>query len=102
MVGLLSILPSVLDRTMESLLSFLKVTDDIKDALLADENGDQTAKKGMLYAILNATKNVELGAWHDTNKSCQAINIDYDRFCGIYSEAIKFSQEYESAVSHAA
>jgi EAL and modified HD-GYP domain-containing signal transduction protein len=102
MVGLLSILPSVLDRTMESLLSFLKVTDGIKDALLADENGDQTAKKGMLYAILNATKNVERGAWHDTNKSCQAINIDYDRFCGIYSEAIKFSQEYESAVSHAA
>jgi EAL and modified HD-GYP domain-containing signal transduction protein len=102
MVGLLSILPSVLDRSMESLLSFLQVTDDIKDALMADEKGNQKAKGGMLYSILRATENIERGAWHDTKKSCLSVNISYDRFCDIYSDAIKFSQDYESAVSKAA
>lgn len=99
MMGLLSILPSILDRSMESVLSFLKVTDDIKDALLADERNCQKSKGSMLYVLLKATTSVEQGSWFNTSQYCQRLNVDYDKFCSIYTDSIKFSQRYEIAAS---
>ena len=99
MMGLLSILPSILDRSMESVLSFLKVTDDIKVALLADERNCQKSKGSMLYVLLKATTSVEQGSWFNTSQYCQRLNVDYDKFCSIYTDSIKFSQRYEIAAS---
>lgn len=99
MMGLLSILPSILDRSMEIVLSFLKVTDDIKDALLADERNCQKSKGSMLYVLLKATTSVEQGSWFNTSQYCQRLNLDYDKFCSIYTDSIKFSQRYEIAAS---
>tara|TARA_A200000159_G_scaffold164895_1_gene197152 strand:- start:12038 stop:13333 length:1296 start_codon:yes stop_codon:yes gene_type:complete len=97
MMGLLSVLPSILDRSMESVLSFLKVTDDIKEALLADDKQCDKAKGGILYVLLNAAKNVEKGSWFNTSECCKKLNINYDSFCAMYAESIKFSQKYELA-----
>lgn len=99
MMGLLSILPSILDRSMESVLSFLKVTDGIKDALLADERNCQKSKGSMLYVLLKATTSVEQGSWFNTSQYCKRLNLDYDKFCSIYTDSIKFSQRYEIAAS---
>jgi c-di-GMP phosphodiesterase len=92
LVGLLSLLPSMLDRSMEDILDELPVTDTIKESLLDEK--EQTP----LRIVYNATLFIESGSWHLTTKECKKLHrLDYEGLRQIYQEAIVWAQDVEAS-----
>lgn len=94
--GLLSVLPAILDRPIESILEKLPVSDEIRDALLPPAPGK---KESVLRIILNAAILIEKGSWHLTSLECMKLRLNYDQFCDYHKEAMRFAQRFEDASS---
>ncbi len=93
LVGLLSVLPAILDRPMTQIIEKLPVSEEIEKALLPSSPEE---KSSVLRIILDATLLIEKGSWHLTSKECAKLRIDYDSFCEMHQEAIKWAQRYEA------
>lgn len=93
LVGLLSMLPAILDKSMLEILEKLPVNDSIRAALIPKDKGDSQTD---LYIILEATKLIEGGSWHLTSKECLKLRLNYDEFCRIYNSAMDWKEKYQS------
>lgn len=89
LTGLLSMLPAILDRDINTILEQISVSDEIKVAL-ADPK-DQSVLKIIHSSVLL----YEQGKWHDTTKELFKIRMDYDEFSKIYTSAIKWSDSHD-------
>jgi EAL and modified HD-GYP domain-containing signal transduction protein len=98
LVGLLSMLPAVLERDMADILAMLPVADGVRDALLPKKN----TRKSVVAMILEATLCVEKGEWHNTSKMCLMLNLSYSDFCELHKNAILWSERYEQKFGQAA
>lgn len=95
LVGLLSMLPSILDKPITEIIDKLPINEDIRAALLPVANDK---KESDLKIILNAVSLIEGGSWHNTSKECMKLNIKYDFFCDCYKTAISWARQYQSRI----
>lgn len=93
LVGLLSMLPSILDKPVSEIVDQLPVNDAIRAALLPTKNNETETD---LKILLNAAKLIEEGSWHNTSKQCLKLNIKYDTFCQCYKSAMQWARQYQS------
>lgn len=90
LVGLLSQLPAILDKSMEEVITVLPVSEDIKSALL------DTKSKNILRIIFDAVTLHEKGSWHLCSLECQKIMIDYDTLSWHMIQSIKWASHYDN------
>jgi EAL and modified HD-GYP domain-containing signal transduction protein len=91
LMGLLSILPSILERPIEVILKQIRVSDDIAMALAPPGK-----KETLLKIILASVLLIEKGLWHLTTLECMKLRLSYDQFCAFYQEAIASSSQYDN------
>jgi len=92
LMGLMSVLPSLLERPMESLLDRLPVCKQISSALLPRCGEDKATD---LHIILNTAEYLERGLWHLTSLECKKIRVQYVEAERIYAEAVEWAKEYD-------
>lgn len=92
LTGLLSMLPAILERPMEQIVSNLPLSDEIKNTLIPKVG----EKESLLKILLNAVELIEKGSWHLTSLECLKLNISYDLFCKCYNESIVWVDGYEA------
>ena len=80
LMGLLSNIDAFLDSPINEILKQIKVTQKIKNALLA--------KDGLLGDLLKLILSYEKGKWEEINKLCEKIDIDPDELSVYYFESI--------------
>jgi c-di-GMP-related signal transduction protein len=83
MTGLFSLLDALLDRPMEEIVPELPVAEDIKSALLGEQN--------KLRAALDAIIAYERGDWGQFTDSAARIGLQKDLFPAIYTSAIEWA-----------
>lgn len=89
LMGLLSLIGVMLDRTLEDVLENLPVSDVIKTALLDEK--DQSP----LRIVFNAITLYEKGSWHLTTLECQKIRLSYEVLSSNYNDALLWAKQYE-------
>lgn len=90
-VGLFSLLDTILDGDMPSILERLPISDDIKQALLGVV-GD--------YAhYLETVKAFESGLWGKIITHSEKLNISQKDLHGIFNDSIRWSNEMRQALS---
>lgn len=85
LMGLLSNIDAFLDMPIENVLKKIKVTQNIKDALLHGE--------GVLGDLLNLIIFYEKGNWDEINKLCNIIDIDSTELSNYYFESVQESSD---------
>jgi c-di-GMP-related signal transduction protein len=83
LTGLFSLLDALLDCPMEEALADLPIAQEIKAALL----GDQNTLRGALDAIVA----YERGDWDQFKSAASAIKLDEDSFPAIYASSIEWA-----------
>jgi len=83
LTGLFSLLDALLDCSMEEALADLPISQEIKSALL----GEQNVLRGALDAIVA----YEHGDWDQFKHSASAIQLDEDSFPPIYASSIEWA-----------
>jgi EAL and modified HD-GYP domain-containing signal transduction protein len=84
-VGLYSLMDTLLNMSMEKVLSTLPLDEKICDALLGKENH--------LRDILKLCIEVEKGNWQNTRNVCTQLGIKEEFVCSSYQKALKWSHE---------
>ncbi|MDN2482344.1 EAL and HDOD domain-containing protein [Vibrio agarivorans] len=85
MIGLFSMLDSLLDVSIETIVDDLPVDESIKDALIS-----RTGPYGLL---LQAEESFERGEWSVVKQVCQQLDLDYDLLVDECMQAQVWSQE---------
>jgi EAL and modified HD-GYP domain-containing signal transduction protein len=89
LTGLFSLLDTILDQEMSSLVEKLPVADSVKAALLGEEN--------LLRDCLVTARAFEVGNWPSIEKLGQRLNIDNNLLHGFYHEAIKWGHAMQAS-----
>jgi EAL and modified HD-GYP domain-containing signal transduction protein len=89
LTGLFSLLDTILDQEMSSLVEKLPVADSVKAALLGKEN--------LLRDCLVTARAFEVGNWPSIEKLGQRLNIDNNLLHGFYHEAIKWGHAMQAS-----
>lgn len=95
LVGLVSMLPALLDCELDALLKVLPLSDDVVKALQGP-TGEYSP--GILYNILRAVVKHTESKWHDTVKECRILNIEYETLSRIYTDAIAWASEHHDRI----
>ena len=95
LIGLLSQIPAILDKSMEEVLEKLPVSEDIKVALLEPKS------QSLLRIIYDAVTLYERGDWHLTTIQCYKLKLEYDTLGDYMLQAIAWAQSYERAIPEA-
>jgi len=85
MLGLFSLLDSILHRPLESLLDELSLPRDSRDALM----GKSTV--GVTASILALTCACEAVSWEAISKSATALGLSTDEVAPLFAEALRWS-----------
>lgn len=88
MMGMFSLIDTLLDRPMESILSDLPLAKDIKAAMLGEENEMQS-----LYKLII---NYEKGSWNEVSIMADKIGININNLPNYYMDAIEWSNKITS------
>jgi EAL and modified HD-GYP domain-containing signal transduction protein len=83
-VGLYSLMDTILNMPMKKVLNTLPFHEEICDALLGKENN--------LSRILRLCIEVEKGNWKNVKESCSSLEIKEQLVFSSYQEALKWSQ----------
>ena len=90
-VGLFSLLDTILDGEMASILEKLPISADIKQALLGVD-GD--------YAqYLQTAKAFEAGLWGKIMAQAESLDISQKELHGIFNDSIRWSNDMRQALS---
>ncbi|MFC3032431.1 EAL and HDOD domain-containing protein [Pseudoalteromonas fenneropenaei] len=85
LAGMMSLMDAILDESMESVMSKLPLSVDIKDALLRRE--------GQLAAYLNLVIDYEQARWEDAHQLAGSMLINAEVLPEYYHDAVAWCQE---------
>jgi EAL and modified HD-GYP domain-containing signal transduction protein len=88
LMGLLSVMDAILDRSLETILAGLPVRSEIKEALLA--------RMGLYRNLLDMAIAHETADWEKINKLAEAMGIKKEQVPALYVSAL----EWSSALRH--
>jgi len=91
LMGLLSNIDAFLDMPIENVLQKIKVTEQIKDALLF--------RKGKLGDLLNLIISYEKGDWDEINALCKILDIESTALSDYYFESISEMEAIVNRIS---
>lgn len=91
LVGLFSLLESLLDQAMPDILKQLPLTDELKSALMG--------KNEEFCAYLSLVKAFESAIWLTVIKQSRTLNIDQKELHGIYNQAIVWGNGVRQSIS---
>ncbi|GGO73257.1 EAL and HDOD domain-containing protein [Bowmanella pacifica] len=91
LTGLFSLVDALLGQPMEQVLARLPLEEDVKQALLN--------KPGMLHSLQALVKAYESGDWLSTQKHSQELKITEETLPDLYSQAVKWSEDFEANTS---
>jgi EAL and modified HD-GYP domain-containing signal transduction protein len=83
MMGLFSVIDALIDRPMEEVLSEIPIAEDIKKALLGEEN--------ILNDVYELVLAYEQGDWGSTSQYLNKLRIDEKELPGFYFESVKWA-----------
>lgn len=92
LMGLLSNIDAFLDLPIHEVLQQIKVTQNIKNALLE--------KSGLLGDLLNLILLYEKGKWEEINKLCDKLNVEANKLKEYYFESIDETNNIISKIDH--
>lgn len=85
LVGMFSLLDSVLDQPLEGILSKIPVDEEVKRALLDGE--------GLLGQILALIRAYEHANWQEIKRITNALGLEENTICNSYTAAVKWTNE---------
>lgn len=84
--GLLSLIDSVMDTPIETIIAEMAIGDDLKEVLLSD------SAIGPLANSLSIAKNLELGSWVVVDALASDNNIPNDAISKAFKEAVEMAE----------
>jgi EAL and modified HD-GYP domain-containing signal transduction protein len=84
LLGMLSLLPAMLNVPMDSVVMALPLRNELRDALQGKDNEERT--------VLNWLVHYELGEWENCDQLARAAGLPEDRILQIYSEAVTWAE----------
>ncbi|WP_187296177.1 EAL and HDOD domain-containing protein [Tepidibacter mesophilus] len=91
LMGLMSVIDTLLEEPMEKILKKLPLSEDIKKALLQ--------KDSPLTDIYNFILKYEEGRWEEISIYAQKLNIDIHKLPDFYFESIKWTDELNALIT---
>jgi c-di-GMP-related signal transduction protein len=85
--GLFSVMDAILNCSMESIIKEIYLYDEVKDALIGEEN--------ILNLILKAVISYEKGEWENAMVYAKKIKVDINEISQIYLEALKWADNIQ-------
>ncbi|SDH05715.1 EAL and modified HD-GYP domain-containing signal transduction protein [Vibrio xiamenensis] len=85
LTGMFSLLDSVLDQPLESILAKIPVDEEVKRALLQGE--------GLLGQILNLIRAYENADWSEISRISSALDLEENAICDSYTAAVKWTSD---------
>ncbi|MCP4151685.1 MAG: HDOD domain-containing protein [bacterium] len=89
MMGMFSLLDTLMGRSMEEVLEFLPMAADIKGALLGEQNGFKD--------VLEIAVQYEKGNWDAAREFSDCISLPFSVLPHFYMEAVTWANSLESA-----
>lgn len=86
LLGMFSLLDSLLDQPLPQLLTHLPISDELKLAL--------NEGKGELGYLLNAVQAYEQADWEQVSYYCKALDISEALFTSQYAESVKWGDDF--------
>lgn len=83
MMGLFSVIDALIDKTMSDILSDLPISEDVKSALLGQEN--------TLHAVYQLILSYEKGAWEQIGLFVNKLNLSDSELPEFYFDALKWA-----------
>lgn len=80
--GLFSVMDTILNCSMESIIRELNISDEVKDGLISEEN--------ILNTMLKLAISYGRGQWEETEVHAKKINIDINEVSNLYLETLKW------------
>lgn len=91
LVGLFSMLDALLDQKMESLLEKMPLVDEVKEALLGEQNE--------LFVYLMLVKAFESGSWLKVIRIAKMLEIDQKLLHSLFNQAILWGNGVRKSIS---
>ncbi|MCT4661509.1 MAG: EAL domain-containing protein [Tissierellales bacterium] len=88
MMGMFSLIDTLLDRPMDNILNELPLAKDIKAAMLGEENE--------MYTLYQLIINYEKGSWDEVSIMADQIGISINKLPNYYMDAIEWSNKITS------
>jgi EAL and modified HD-GYP domain-containing signal transduction protein len=88
LTGLFSLLDAALDKPLVDILPSLPLSIDIVDALTKD-------KRSPLSNILTTIKYYEKGAWFNTKRYSELVNVGYEEVGEFYQSAVLIAEKFD-------
>lgn len=85
LMGLFSVLDLILDKPMAEALDMVKVSKDIRNALVD--------KEGKFAPVLDFVTKYEAADWQEVSRQMLLQNIDMNRVYGAYSDSLKWYRD---------
>lgn len=89
LMGLFSVLDLILDKPMEEALNLVKVSKNIRDALIED--------KGEFAPVLDFIIQYEQASWQEVSRQMLLKNIDMDQVYDAYTKSLKWYRDLFAA-----
>ena len=87
--GMFSLLDSLLDQSLESIMDEMPIEEEVKLAL--------TQGKGVLGQLLNLTKAYEHAQWDTVTQIAQQLKLSDEDIAACYDEAVKWTADLFTA-----
>jgi c-di-GMP phosphodiesterase len=87
LLGLFSMIDTILGKPMEEVIMRLPLEDDIREALLGFKND--------LFHLLELVKAYESGSWYNTQRMANVVGISEDDIPDLYMDALAWSETYD-------
>lgn len=84
LLGILSLLPAMLNVPMESVATALPLRYDIREALLGQQNQERTILDWLIY--------YEMGMWDDCDQLARTADLPENKMVQLYSEALMWAE----------
>ncbi|NOY14575.1 MAG: HDOD domain-containing protein [Deltaproteobacteria bacterium] len=85
LMGLFSLLDTIMSRPIETILQEITIEDDLQEAL--------TGTPGTLHTILQMIIAIEKGDWDQVAALSEVLHIDEKPLCEAYMDAVKWAHE---------
>jgi EAL and modified HD-GYP domain-containing signal transduction protein len=92
LVGLLSLVGSMLDKPLSDALDGICASGVIKNALLNTD--DQSTLRSIYRSVLLT----EEGQWHLATIECMKLNVNHDYLCQAFDNSVKWCNEFEEVM----
>lgn len=91
LTGMMSVIDAILDESIESIMTKLPLTEDIKKALISHE--------GVLADYLKLVQHYEKAEWQAANQLIDRLGLDSNKIPDYYHSSIQWASEYANEVA---